>query len=293
MTSTAPTMAIATAINSAPTRMRIVHFSDIHAGLFPRHFSAWTDKRLLGGLNYLLRRQHACHPERLARAAAIIHQLQPDWVVCSGDLTSIGTPEEFSLANAWLRPIREAAGERLIVIPGNHDAYVNAPACQQALATHFHELNSGRWQLSDLPLAISHDHAQLVLIPGAQPTGPLRSSGRLSPADCSRLQSILALPRQDGVIRVGISHFPPCQADGRPLSARRALAGADILMAHLDQGRLDILLCGHIHSHYAHRLANGAAVLCAGSLTLTGSFLVLDYSPGQNWSWQFHHVDAD
>jgi len=271
--------------------MRIVHFSDIHAGLFPHNAAALTDKRLLGALNYLLRRRHACRPERLERLAARFEQLRPDWVVCSGDLSSIGSPEEFALACEWLQPIREWAGDRFIYVPGNHDAYVGDKASNHALATTFHELNHHRWQLTDLPLAMTSKNAQLVMIPGAVPVGMLRSSGRLSDGACSRLATILAEPRPTDSIRIGISHFPPCQASGRPLGPQRALAGADTLMAHLSAGRLDVLLCGHIHTPYAYTLPNHAAVLCAGSLTLTGSFLVLDYEPGQHWSWQFHHVD--
>jgi predicted phosphodiesterase len=271
--------------------MRIVHFSDIHAGLFPRRVSALTDKRLLGALNYLLRRRRDCHPERIERFTARVAALRPDWVVCSGDLSSIGSPEEFALAQAWLQPLRDLVGERFIYVPGNHDAYVRDAVSRQALAASFRELNSQRWQLHDLPLAISCDHAQLILIPGARPVGLLRSSGQLASDECARLTTILAKPRPPELLRVGISHFPPCRADGRPLASRRALQGADALLAHLQAGRLDVLLSGHIHRAYGHQLPTGALVLCAGSLTLTGSFLVLDYEPGQACSWQIHTVD--
>lgn len=274
--------------------MRIVHFSDIHAGLFPRKAAAFIDKRLLGALNYLLRRKHACRPERIQRLATHLEQLAPDWVVCCGDLSCIGSPEEFALACDWLQPIRDVVADRFIFVPGNHDAYVHDPASKQALAKIFHELNNRRWQLSDLPLAMSSKDAQLVMIPGAVPVGMLRSSGRLSPDDCTRLTAILNEPRNaSNTIRIGIAHFPPCRADGRPFQARRALDGADAILAQLATGRLDVLLCGHVHEPFAYELPNQATVLCAGSLTLTGSFVVLDYEPGQHWSWQFHYVDAD
>ncbi len=273
--------------------MRIVHFSDIHAGIFPRSAAALTDKRLLGALNYLLRRRHACRPQSIARLAARLEQLRPDWVVCSGDLSSIGSPEEFALARDWLRPIRELVGERFLYVPGNHDVYVRDQASNRALAETFHELNSHRCQLADLPLAMTSKDTQLVMIPGAVPVGILRSSGRLSPDESSRLANILSEPRPAGAIRVGIGHFPPCHANGQPLGARRALAGADAILAQLAAGRLDVLLCGHIHTPFAYTLPNRAAILCAGSLTLTGSFAVLDYELGQHWSWQFHHVDTD
>lgn len=274
--------------------MRIVHFSDIHAGLFPRKAAAFIDKRFLGALNYRLRRRHACRPERIQHLAARLEQLAPDWVVCSGDISSIGSPEEFALACDWLRPIREVTADHFIFVPGNHDAYVHDQASRQALATTFHELNNRRWQLTDLPLAMSNKDARLIMIPGAVPVGIFQSSGRLSPDDCIRLTAILGEPRSDAdTIRIGIGHFPPCLADGRPLGTRRALDGADAILAQLAAGRLDVLLCGHIHEPFAYELPNRTAVLCAGSLTLTGSFVVLDYKLGQHWSWQFHHVDAD
>src|SRR5262249_58044143 len=46
----------------------------------------------------------------------------PDHIVVTGDIINISLPNEYALAQAWLRSL--GAPDRVTVIPGNHDAYV-------------------------------------------------------------------------------------------------------------------------------------------------------------------------
>src|SRR5919201_4185780 len=58
-------------------------------------------------------------PDLLERAIAETNELEPDVVVCSGDLTSHGFKDEYALARRYLESIE---CESLVVIPGNHDS---------------------------------------------------------------------------------------------------------------------------------------------------------------------------
>ena len=58
-------------------------------------------------------------PGLLDRAIAEINDLQPDIVVCSGDLTTFGFKHEYLEAKRYLDRIE---CESLVVIPGNHDS---------------------------------------------------------------------------------------------------------------------------------------------------------------------------
>src|ERR671911_973854 len=58
-------------------------------------------------------------PSLLERAIAEVNDLQPDAVVCTGDLTVFGLREEYQLAREYLNKID---CETLVVIPGNHDS---------------------------------------------------------------------------------------------------------------------------------------------------------------------------
>src|SRR5215210_7590393 len=58
-------------------------------------------------------------PTLLERAIAEVNELEPDLVVCSGDLTTFGFKEEYAQAKAYLDRLE---CEHVVVIPGNHDS---------------------------------------------------------------------------------------------------------------------------------------------------------------------------
>ena len=80
--------------------MRIAHFSDIHVGRWPQEIRAHFDKRLLGSLNYRLRRSHQFSRDFLPRALCQLRMLAPDWVVCTGDLGR-GQAKKYDI-EAWM-----------------------------------------------------------------------------------------------------------------------------------------------------------------------------------------------
>src|SRR5438045_4046064 len=88
----------------------IAHLSDIHCG---------------GG--YFV-------PDLMERAISEINELQPDIVVCSGDLTTFGFKEEYAQAKRYLDRID---CEAFVVIPGNHDS-------RNVGYVHFEELFGNR-----------------------------------------------------------------------------------------------------------------------------------------------------
>lgn len=267
--------------------MRIVHMSDLHVARFSRSPRAYCDKRLLGTTNHLLRRARNIHPEYWDRAMDRIARLRPELVVCTGDITCVGSPEEYAAALALLEPLRQQYGERFLFLPGNHDAYVAAPECRAALAHAFHRLNHERWQLAEMPLEWRHGGLTFLLLDAARPVGCLLSSGVAPPAALTWLSDRLARPRAEGECRVLLCHFPLRGADGRPLARRRRMEGADVVLEHLRQGRLDVVLSGHIHEPFARWRTDGCGEVCAGSLMLRGCFSVLDWTPGTRRFRQF------
>src|SRR4029450_11144455 len=58
-------------------------------------------------------------PNLLERAITEVNDLEPDIVVCSGDLTTFGFKEEYALAKEYIDRIE---CEAVVVIPGNHDS---------------------------------------------------------------------------------------------------------------------------------------------------------------------------
>jgi 3',5'-cyclic AMP phosphodiesterase CpdA len=243
----------------------------------PGTWRALLDKRVLGCLNHLLRRRQRFDRRRLARAIARVGSLAPDWIVCTGDLTTTGTPAEFADARAALKPLQAAALRGFLYVPGNHDAYVRDEACCRALEATCQALNDGVG-LAALPREITDRGLRMFLVDEVRPTAPWRSSGQLAPGASSWLRERLGAPRADGEGRVLIGHFPLRRGDGGELSRRRRLHGAEELYELARASAYDVALCGHIHEAF-RRDAPGAMEVCAGSLTLEGKVNVLDFFP--------------
>jgi 3',5'-cyclic AMP phosphodiesterase CpdA len=268
--------------------MRIVHFSDIHVAAWPRDPSVLGDKRVLGLLNYLLRRRHQVHPEYLQRAIGRIRALGPDWVVLTGDLTCVGTGAEFARALDLLSPLCNGpAPYQFLFVPGNHDAYVRRPGCATALHAAFDRLNRGRWRLEDLPLRVDLPGLRLFAVDECRPMPWWQSAGEVPAAARTRLQEWLEEPRLPGEKRVLVGHFPARLADGSRLPRRRRLRGDEWLQGILDRGLVDVHLCGHHHPPFLRREPGGALEICAGALTLYGKLNVLDYSAQNGRFTQF------
>ncbi|OGV63224.1 MAG: hypothetical protein A3K19_13120 [Lentisphaerae bacterium RIFOXYB12_FULL_65_16] len=258
--------------------MRIVHFSDIHIGRWPSGTSFLFDKRVLGLTNYFLRRRLGFQSALLAPAVSTIRALNPDWMVCTGDITTVGSPEEFQAVRDALAPLMaDGLGQRLILVPGNHDVYVRNRACRAALEDCFAGCNASRWTLAELPQRVQASHLSLWVVDECCCTNWLLSSGRVSAVTAGQLEDWLEAPRVAGEKRILIGHFPLRDPAGVPLGWRRRLVGADRLAAALRDGRLDVSLCGHEHRPFVRREPSGSMEVCAGALLVWGKINVLDY----------------
>jgi 3',5'-cyclic AMP phosphodiesterase CpdA len=258
--------------------MRIVHFSDLHFASLTRYGSALVDKRLLGLLNYALRRRRQFDRTVLPRAIDRIRRLAPDLVVFTGDLTCTGSPEEFAAGVRALGPLLRATALPFYYVPGNHDVYVRNSRCAEAFAEAFRVLNRGR-EATDLPFTVRHGPLSFLFLHQAFPCNPFLSSGRMAPEARSAVESWLDTPRERGEKRVLVGHFPLRMADGRPLGRRRHLADSEWLYAALQKARVDVSLCGHIHTPFCRTEPSGSLEVCAGSLPSARCFSVLQYFP--------------
>lgn len=259
--------------------MRIVHFSDIHVGAMTRDPTALLDKRVLGLSNYFLRRHGTINLELLERAISVIKALLPDIVVCTGDITCIGSPEEFRHALALLRPLAECRHFDFIYIPGNHDTYTQRRTCSAELEAAFRELNRKRWTRASLPVEYRHRNLRLFIVDECRPTHLVSSAGYLASESRDRLQEWFNEPRSGREGRVLVGHYPLRDATGHRLGWRRELKNGKAIHDALQARTVDVALCGHIHDPFCREESSGAMEICAGSLTVNGTLNVLDFTP--------------
>ncbi len=273
--------------------MRIVHFSDIHISRPPRHPLAMLDKRVLGLCNYFFTRRHLMHPAFVQRGTAVIKALRPDLVVCTGDISNTGSPEELNAARELLKPIWNDGQCEFLYVPGNHDAYVPRRAFRQSLRDTFKVLHGNRHQLTDLPLELWRRNLHIYVINAARPTNIFSSAGHLGKETADQLRQWFEEPRQEDERRLLITHYALHNSHGNRLPVHRRLKEDNLICDALEKRQLDVLLCGHIHSPFKHVYSSSSVEICSGSLPIHGSINVLDYSPQSGAFAQFWESVGD
>ncbi len=187
---------------------RIAHISDLHCG--SPHFV----------------------PGLLDRAIMEVNELEPDVVVCSGDLTTNGFRQEYAEAAAHLARLTCST---LVVIPGNHDS-------RNVGYVHFEELFGER--RSEL-------HLNGVSMVAVDSTEPDLDHGVIGRGRYSWIQE--RFDSHDAYLRVFVlhHHLLPVPGTGRE---RNVVYDAGDVLEVLQQARVNLVLSGHKHVPYAWRL---------------------------------------
>ncbi|MDD5727660.1 MAG: metallophosphoesterase [Victivallales bacterium] len=253
--------------------MKIIHFSDPHAGGPAEDWMAYFDKRWVGVFNYRFRRRFMFHIERLQTVIDYILDVKPDVAVCTGDLTSTGQPGEFAKIMPLLRPLRDSKIPVLFV-PGNHDYYVYREKCVKAMRDMVQWFSRGRYGFDDLPLALELGECEFVLINTSYPSNLLCSWGFVKAETREFLIRHCACEKTKP--RILVSHYP--LFDRHPfLRIRHRLFGQEEIVKLLTAGKLDLSLCGHVHYPCRKIDARGRGENCSGSVTRNGAFTEIEY----------------
>jgi 3',5'-cyclic AMP phosphodiesterase CpdA len=233
----------------------IVHVSDIHFGR--------TDDSAVREL------------------VSTIHDLKPDLVAVSGDLTQRARPEEFELARLFLDMLPNPQ----IVVPGNHDVPLH-----NVYARFLGPLDNYRRAITEDLQPYWSDGEIAVL--GLNTARSLTiKGGRVNEQQVARVEETLGREPRD-VLKILVSHHPfdlPGNYTFKDLVGRARKA-----MARFIECRVDVFLAGHYHlsycGHTAERYSFGehtSIFVQAGTACSTrgrgerNSFNVLRTEPGE------------
>lgn len=257
--------------------MRIVHLSDLHLQLDWKNHSlrrsGWRgalgrfELHVLGRLG-----RFAEASDRVRRLVDAALSLEPDKVVVTGDFTALGDELELTQARALLEPLERDG--RLIVVPGNHDRYTDAPGARGF------ERTFGALIQSDLPEyadATGYPYIKLLdekfAVVGLDTTrvGGLSHYfvGRVGRRQLSALERALDDPRLAGRTVLVVSHHGPNGPSGSFHWRESGLLDAGALMKVLHE-RPAMLLHGHSHERYWHRADEGAPHQIGGGSSTSG-----------------------
>jgi 3',5'-cyclic AMP phosphodiesterase CpdA len=227
----------------------LAHLSDPHISPLPEPRPVeLIGKRITGYLNWKLRRGAHHRRDVLDRLAADLLAQAPDHVAVTGDLANLSLAVEFDGGRAFLARLGD--GNKVSVIPGNHDAYVRAT--NGMYLTAWREYLAGDdGQNVAFPFLRRRGPLALIGLSTAVPTPPFFASGRLGSDQLDRLAILLARLSKEAVFRVILIHHPP--AGARPWLKRLEDAAGfrDVVALY----GADLVLSGHDHIAAVNEIA--------------------------------------
>lgn len=234
----------------------------------------WPGKRLIGGANLLRGRGRRFRdaPRKVSALVGLARREAADAVVCTGDLSALGTDAELAAARAGVDPFFEAP-LGFVCLPGNHDLYTRS-----VVRAHRFERLFSAGLVSDAPemctdgpwpiVRMLGDAAVIVAVNSAKPNSAWRSSGRIPDAQIEGLRSILAVEEIRRRFVFVATHYAPLRFDGSPDTELHGLENAGAFLDACAKLRRGAILCGHIH--HAFRYSIPPEVVCGGSATIEG-----------------------
>jgi 3',5'-cyclic AMP phosphodiesterase CpdA len=259
---------------------RIVHLSDIH------HQLDWKRRSLISSgwrgvpgrfeLHALRRlKRFSGVADKIRRLVDRVLALEPDHVLLTGDLTALGDEHELTEARSLLHPL--ISHRRLVLIPGNHDRYTDAPRSRR-----FERIFSDLLR-SDMPEHADANGWPYVRLAGGELAFVGLDStrvngwgqyvvGRVGRPQLKALQRVLDDPRMEGRTVLVLAHHGPFGPRRRSFHWRESgLLDAEPLIDVLRERRV-VLHHGHSHHRYWHKAHGGAPhVFGGGSATDKGT----------------------
>jgi 3',5'-cyclic AMP phosphodiesterase CpdA len=231
----------------------LAHLSDPHlTSLTGVRFTALLNKRLLGYLSWRQHRRRIHRPHILEALLRDLAEAAPDHVAITGDLTHVGLPEEFRQAAHWLR--RLGPPDRVIVVPGNHDAYVAAP-WKETYSSWAPYLAGDESPLTGAyPSLRVRGPAALIGLSSARPSAPFLAVGSLGESQLARFEKVLEQTGRRGLLRIVLLHHPPVPGS---ISWRKRLTDARLFAQVLARQGAELILHGHAHVSGARELVAG------------------------------------
>ena len=225
------------------------HLTDPHLPLLGADLRTWgalNGKRATGTLSWWAKRRRVHRREVSDALLADVHAHQPDQVLVTGDIVNISLPAEFARASAWLHTV--GAPRDVMVVPGNHDAYVPvdwpeglgrwAPYCAGDDGTGATACDIA------FPVVRVRGRVAFVGVSTAVPLLAFSAAGRVGPDQLARLEATLADLGARGLFRVVLMHHPPGRAGA---SARRGLIDREPFARVIARAGAELIVHGHTH----------------------------------------------
>ena len=260
-------------------RDAFIHITDLHFWEIVTNPLRLLNKRLVGNVNVILKRQHDFIMERAWDYVEYVNALDVEQVIITGDFASTATDYEFEQGVKFIRAL-ESGGKKVSVIPGNHDVYTFASERNQVFESYY-----APW-MPDAPLpCIQHlpNGTPYLYVPTVC-ANVLSSKGTISQEEIDATLALLETMSSPAIV---IAHYPILnETTVYSVNENRQLRQAEALRRALGESGKDILyVCGHVHCfcdeidpHYPNirHLTSGAFFRTAPESDSDGDFSVVE-----------------
>ncbi len=233
----------------------LAHLSDPHLSPMPRpKLRDLMGKRAVGYFNWRSNRGAHHSPDFLSTLVADMKARGFDHLAVTGDLVNLGLPDEYGLARRFLESL--GSGDRVSMVPGNHDAYVRGTALLHI--DMWKEYIAGdeaaaKANLSGAAFPYLRRRGDIAIIglSTAIPTAPFLATGKLGKAQLREFERLLKLTKEEGRFRTVLIHHPPV---GRH-SPHEVLTDARDFRAIVAREGAELVLHGHKHKAMMQKIA--------------------------------------
>lgn len=233
----------------------LAHLSDPHLSPMPRpKISQLIGKRAIGYFNWRARRAVHHNPDRLGVLTADLLQRGFDHLAVTGDLVNLGLPGEYDVARAFLESL--GPGDRVSMVPGNHDAYVRGTALlhldmwKEYIAGDEPARRTGIAGAA-FPYLRRRGDLAIIGLSTAIPTAPFLATGKLGQAQLIELDHLLTTIKDEHRFRVILIHHPPVGFR----SPHERLTDAAAFRVVIARHGAELILHGHDHRASIRKIA--------------------------------------
>lgn len=268
----------------------LAHLSDPHLSPMPRpRLTELMGKRAVGYFNWRTNRGTHHSPDYLSALVADLKHRGFDHLAVTGDLVNLGLPDEYGLARRFLESL--GPGDRVSMVPGNHDAYVRGTALlhldmwKEYIASDEIEPHAN---IAGAPFPYLRRRGNLAIIglSTAIPTAPFLATGKLGKAQLQEFERLLKIAKDERRFRVVLIHHPPA---GRH-SPHEVLTDAKAFCAVIAREGAELVLHGHKHKAMLQKIEGpegGVNVIGVPSASNPGA------NPERGGAYNLYRIDGE
>ena len=233
----------------------IIHISDLHFGIDSVCFSDLLEtkslfsKRMIGWSNKRLRKARKIVPLLRKRLLEHLNRAEWDYLIITGDLTTLALKKEFMEARTALDPLIERG--TVLLTPGNHDRYVPHEIRQDQMKSYFldcfpfHKEYDGTkaFHVSELSNSLT-----LFEIDMASPRSLISSKGSVK-LELDQLQQQIKSSHPN-TTKIAIGHYPVFLPPGIKEGYFHSVENKKALQQFFYDSDISLYLHGHIHKSW-------------------------------------------